>query len=188
MRIDATGTFSKEDGTLQIDLEFHPATPLEHEIVAEFVRHPKRTLIVPTAMKPVKDEKTGVVTMTRVPADELEGDVLHARLTLDDEDAFDAATHNLENRRRASEGLPSLESEAERKEMAEKAAQEAEESSKASAEQTEKERLESRKRIEEMAAKEIADRYVKEHQTPAPAQPEQKPAEAPKAKEPDKVQ
>lgn len=191
MRIDATGTFSKEDGTLTIDLQFHPATPIEHEIVAEFLRHPKRTLIFPTELKPVKDDKTGVVTLTRVASDELEGDLINARLELDDDNAFDAATHNLENRRRAAEGLPSLETEAERAAMAKKASEEAEAQSKTVAQQQEDERVASRNRIEELAAKEIADRYVREHQTPAsvasePSKEEQKPQVS--AKEPNKVQ
>lgn len=181
LRIDATGTFSKEDGTLMIDMEFHPATPIEHEIVAEFVRHPKRTLIFPTKLV-VKD---GVPM--RVHTDEMESDLLHVRLELDDEDAFDAAVHNLENRRRATEGLPSLEQEAERAAMAKKASEEAEAQSNTVAQQQEAERVASRDRIESLAAKEIADRYVKEHQAPAPGQLEQKP-EPPKAKEPDRVQ
>ena len=189
MQITATGTFSKEDGTLMIDLEFHPATPIEHEIVAEFVRHPKRTLIFPTKIVADRTDPKNVV-MKRVQTDEIDGDLLHVRLELEDEDAFDQAVHNLENRRRATEGLPSLEDEAQRKDMAEKAQKEAEARSKEQSEHDEDERMASRDRIERHAAKEIADRYVREHPAPEPHRPEEpkQEVEAPKAKEPDKVQ
>jgi predicted ATP-dependent endonuclease of OLD family len=168
MRIDATGTFSKEDGTLTIDLQFHPATPIEHEIVAEFVRHPKRTLVFPTKVVVDRRDPRNPVTKI-VQTQELEGDVMNVRLELDDPDAFDQAVHNLENRRRATEGLPSLEDEAQRKADAEKQNAAAQEQSQSQAEKAEADLLASRSRIETLAAKEIADRYVKEHQTPAPA-------------------
>jgi hypothetical protein len=193
MNIIATGTFSKEDGTLMIDLEFHPATPIEHEIVAEFVRHPTRTLIFPTKLVADRTDPKNVV-MKRVPTDEIESDLLHVRLELDDDNAFDQAVHNLENRRRASEGLPSLEQQAQQVAAAQKAQLDAEAASKAASEQAAKDLDASRERIENAAAKMIADR-VAPPPAPAPA-PAQLPAAPepskdepkPQAKEPDKVQ
>jgi hypothetical protein len=170
VRIDAIGTFSKEDGTLMIDLQFHPATPIEHEIVAEFVRHPKHTLIFPTKVFVDRTDPRNPVTKL-VQTDELEGDVMNVRLELDDPDAFDQAVHNLENRRRATEGLPSLEEEADRKAAAEAQMKAAQEQSQSQADQAEADRVASRSRIETLAAKEIADRYVHEHQTSAPELP-----------------
>lgn len=191
MNIIATGTFSKEDGTLMIDMEFHPATPIEHEIVAEFVRHPTRTLIFPTVLKPVKDEKTGVVSMVRMPTDQLESDLIHVRLELDDENAFDQAVHNLENRRRAAEGLPSLEQQAQQAAAAKKAMEDAEAATAEASKKAAEDLAASRDRIEQAAAKMIADRVAPPPPAPTPvasepSQQEQKPQVS--AKEPNKVQ
>lgn len=186
MRIDAIGTFSKEDGTLMIDMEFHPATEIEHEIIAEFVRHPKRTLVFPTKLVVDRTDPKNPITR-RVPTQEMESDLLHVRLELDDEDAFDAAVHNLENRKRAAEGRPSLEEEADRKAAAEAAMKAPEEQSQADAKKQADDLAASRDRIERMAATEIANRVTPAAPTPTPAPGEQKP-EQPKAKEPNKVQ
>jgi hypothetical protein len=130
--------------------------------------------------------------MKLVRTDSLEGDVMNVRLELDDEEAFDNAVHNLENRRRATEGLPSLEQEAERAAMIKKATEEGQARSQEEADKAEADRQASRDRIEAMAAK---DRYVKEHQTPAPApephaasESKEEVKQPPTAKEPEKVQ
>lgn len=168
-----------------IDLEFHPATPIEHEIVAEFVRHPKRTMIFPTKLVADRTDPRNVV-MKRVQTDEIESDLLHVRLELDDEDAFDQALHNLENRRRAAENLPSLEEEADRKAAAEAQAKAAQEQGDAERKNAEDAQAAARERIERMAAKEIADRYHPEPPAPTPMPAPQLPAatdESSKAKE-----
>ena len=184
MNITATGTFSKEDGTLQIDMEFHPATEIEHEIIAEFVRHPKRTLIFPTKLA-----VNGGVPM-RVQTEEMESDLLHVRLELDDDEAFDAAVHNLENRKRAVEGRPSLEQEAEAKANAEKQSAEAQAASEEAKKKAADDLAASRERIERMAAQEIANRVAPTAPAPAPAVSPAKEDEKPKAtaKEPGQVQ
>lgn len=156
MNVIATGTLSKEDGALFVDLEFHPASELEHEIIAEFIREQQRVVLTPTKLVFNQETKAMDVTPTR----ELEGEVLKVRLAVGDSGAFDAAVHNLENRKRAADGRPSIEEEAAASARAEEAQEEAVKSGITAAQQVEAERIASRDRIEALAAKEIADRAL----------------------------
>ena len=166
MNIDAKGTFDKEKGTLTVVLDLAGHTELEHEMLAAFFRCGCSVSISPTH----------------------HGDKLSAQFSMFDPDAFDLASHNLENRKRADDGRPSLEQEADATRAQAANQKQATIDAKNAAAAAEKDRLESRDRVERMAAKEIADRHAAQ---PTPAEPKKvepaKDAEH-EAKEPEKVQ
>ncbi len=165
MNINATGTFDAEKGTFTLEMDLEGHTEMEHEMLAAFFADKRSVIVFPTH----------------------EGDVLSASFVIADHDAFDLAVHNLENRKRAQDGRPSLEQEAAAS-AAQVAAQHlAQANAKANAEAAAKEQQESRDRIEKLAAQEIADRTLAAKLPPAPAP---RPAEtaAPAAAEPKKVQ
>lgn len=154
MEIKATGTFSPDRTAMAIDLEFLPASELEHEMIAAFVEEQTRVTLSPT--KIVIDSKTKQAT--RVPTNVLEGDSIILRLIVDDANAMKYALHNLENRKRKADGRPSIEEE-------EKAANDAvttREADQTAAQQREAqnkaELAASKARVEERAAQIIADR------------------------------
>jgi hypothetical protein len=92
MNLTANAKFDREKGTITVDLVLVGHTEIEHEMLAAFFSKPLPVTIAPKH----------------------HGDVLKAEFTITDPAAFDAAIHNLENRKRKADGRPSLEEEAER--------------------------------------------------------------------------
>ena len=99
MNANTTITLDRQRGTCTINIEPLGETELDHELLEEFFQ--KRTVV----LMPMH-----------------QGDRLSARIVIADADAFSRAIHDLENRKRAVDGRPSLEQEAEAKAQAAKVA------------------------------------------------------------------
>jgi hypothetical protein len=138
MNITATATPDRVEGTLLVDLDIVGQSELDHELLAAFFASPVTVRIVPTH----------------------DGDELHAQFVIQDKAAFAVAVHNLDNRHRKADGRPSLEEEqaaADADAANKKQAEEDAVNAKANAEREAKERQD---HIDELAAKDIADRVI----------------------------
>ncbi len=159
MNINGTITIDREKGTATVDLALVGHSELDHELLAAFFTV-RRVMLSPTH----------------------QGDVLGTQFVIEDEDAFEEALHNLENRKRVADGRPTIEEEGERARKATEAQVAAEASQKDRDAKAQAGRDASRDRVERMAAKEIADRTLAAQSSDKPEAPK------PQAKEPDKVQ
>lgn len=167
MKIQATATFDREDGTLTVDLPLVGESELDHELLAAFF----------------VGRSVSISPMHQ-------GDLLGAQFTIHDPSAFDAALHNLENRKRKNDGRPTIEEEAAKAKAANATVEADRENAKTREDQNQAELAKAKARIEKRAAEIIADRLDEKKAEPAAPQhvEQKKDEEAPTAKEPSKVQ
>lgn len=89
-QVSATVAFDQEKGTVTFSMDLQGNTELDHEILVAAIAGGRKVIILPTH----------------------KGDELFAEFTIEDEDIWPDALHNLENRHRVRDGRPTLEEEA----------------------------------------------------------------------------
>jgi hypothetical protein len=88
-QVTATVEFNQEKGIVKFAMDLQGNTELDHELLAAAIGNGRKVIILPAH----------------------NGEELFAEFTIEDEDIWPEAMHNLENRHRARDGKPSLEQE-----------------------------------------------------------------------------